>query len=244
MKICLCFIGLQRTISKTYQDIQENVIDNKNKFTIVYVTWKNENIDDFLRIYPDSIIHRVDEVKLEDEEFNKWKFGLNMHISWRRTYNSLDDCLFRYYQHIYLLKKAALFLDYMKESFDLYVRLRTDINISGQIVSSCYDDIKEDTVYFPTAGGSPSSGIGRHSIFGDDTGCPDHYFLGKPSNVLKVLSVIDYVHKYKINYIETRWFPEPTPEENIVQPESTFYKFLIGENISFEFLSNSVQVVR
>ena len=91
MKICLCFIGLQRTISKTYQDIQENVIDNKNKFTIVYVTWKNENIDDFLRIYPDSIIHRVDEVKLEDEEFNKWKIGLNMHISWRRTYNSLDE---------------------------------------------------------------------------------------------------------------------------------------------------------
>jgi hypothetical protein len=238
MKICLCFIGLQRTISKTYQDIQANVIDNKNEFTIVYVTWKNENIDDFLRIYPDSIIHRVDEVKLEDEEFNKWKIGLNMHISWRRTYNSLDDCLFRYYQYTYLLKKAALFLDYMKESFDLYVRLRTDINISGEIVSSYYDDIKEDTVYFPT---EP-----RESIFGGGTGCPEYYFLGKPSIVLKVLSVIDYVHKYKINYIERNqwWFPEPTPEENIVQPESLLYKFLIGENIFIEFLNNSIHIVR
>ena len=30
MKICLCFIGLQRTISRTYQNIEQNIIDDIN----------------------------------------------------------------------------------------------------------------------------------------------------------------------------------------------------------------------
>ena len=80
MKICLCFIGLQRTISRTYQNIEINIIDTTNEFTKVFVTWKNENIDIFLSLYPDTIIHRVDEVSQEDEEFKKWKDGLKMHL--------------------------------------------------------------------------------------------------------------------------------------------------------------------
>ena len=237
MKICLCFTGLQRTISRNYQNIEENIIDTTNEFTKVFVTWKNENIDEFLSIYPDTIVHRVTEVSQEDEEFKKWKVGLQMHISWRRTYEP-DFALFRYYQQIYLWKKAALFLDSIKESFDLMMRLRTDITILGKIVSSHYSYMRDNTLYFPN---KP-----RNSIFGNGTGCPDYYFIGKPSNVIKALCILDYLHKYRVTYTEsnTKWFPEPVIEENIIQPESSMYIFLKEENIEIEYLNNTIEVIR
>ena len=236
MNICICFTGLQRTIDRTYKNIESSLIDKENTFTKVFVTWRNENINTFLSIYPDMVVHRVDEVTPEDEEFKKWKDGLQMHISWRRTYQP-EVALFRYYQQIYLWKKAALFLS-MNESFDLMIRVRSDITISGDIVSSQYNDMKENTLYFPT---EP-----RHSIFNNGTGCPDYYFIGKPSVVIKALSIVDYLHKYKITYKEsdTMWFPEPVIEENIIQPESSMYIFLKGEGIDINFLNNTIDIIR
>jgi len=237
MKICICYIGLQRTISKTYLNLEENIIDNKNEFIRIYVTWKNENIDSFLSLFPNTIVHRVDEVTIEDEDFKKWKLGLQMHISWRRTYDP-EYALFRYYQQIYLWKKAAMFINSIKDSFDLMLRLRTDITISGKLINNYYENIKENSIYFPT---EP-----RQSILGNGTGCPDHLFMGKASIIIKALSIIDYLYKYKIDYIEygKQWFTEPTKEENIIQPESSLYQFLIGENINIEFMDNKIDIIR
>jgi len=236
MKICLCFTGLQRTINKTYQNIESNLINSENEFIKIFVTWKNENIDTFISIYPDTTIHRVDEITIENEEFKKWKEGLQMHISWRRTCEP-DIALFRYYQQIYLWKKAAEVLQSYQNEFDLYMRVRTDINILGDPVCD-YNNIKENTIYFPN---EP-----RHSIFGNGTGCPDYYFIGKPSVVIKALCILDYLHKYRVTYTEsnTMWFPEPVIEENIIQPESSMYIFLKGEGINIEYLNNRIEVIR
>jgi hypothetical protein len=237
MKICLCFTGLQRTINKTYQNIESNLINGENEFIKLFITWKNENIDTFISIYPDTIIYRVDEITIEDEEFKKWKEGLQMHISWRRTYEP-DIALFRYYQQIYLWKKAADVLQSHQNEFDLYIRVRTDINISGNIVSSQYNNIKENTIYFPN---EP-----RNSIFENGTGCPDYYFMGKPSVVIKALCILDYLHKYRVTYTEsnTKWFPEPMIEENVIQPESSMYIFLKSENMEIEYLNNIIEIIR
>ena len=75
---------------------------------------------------------------------------------------------------------------------------------------------------------------------------PDYYFVGKPDVVLKALSILDYLDRYKINYIEDnpKWFPSPTQEDNIIQPETSMYTFLEGEGISMQFLENSIEIVR
>jgi hypothetical protein len=125
-----------------------------------------------------------------------------------------------------------------ENEFDLCIRIRTDINISGNIVSSYYNSIKENTIYFPS---EP-----KHSIFYDETGCPDYYFIGKQSVVTKALSILDYLHKYRVTYTEsnTKWFPNSTIEENIIQPESSMYIFLKGEGINIEYLNNRIEVIR
>jgi hypothetical protein len=49
---------------------------------------------------------------------------------------------------------------------------------------------------------------------------------------MKTLSIVDYVYKYKYG------------QYNTVQPESTMYLFLKGENISIEFLPYSIELIR
>jgi hypothetical protein len=240
MKICLCFIGLQRTVDKTYENIRSNLINGENEYTKFYVTWKNENIDRFLSIYPDAVIYKVNEVTQEDEGFKKWKDGLQAHISWRRTYDP-EVALFRYYQQIYLWKKAVEALMAHRNDFDILVRLRTDtifINDSGPIYTY-YDMLVEskNSVYFPTGP--------RQSILQEGEGCPDQFFIGKPESVLKALDIIDFLHKYKINYVEKdrKWFDTDTLEENIVQPESSLYYYLKGEGVNICYLPFTVDKV-
>ena len=239
MKICLCFIGLQRTISRTYQNIEINIIDTTNEFTKVFVTWKNENIDIFLSLYPDTIIHRVDEVSQEDEEFKKWKDGLQMHISWRRTYEP-DFALFRYYQQIYLWKKASEFLVSYKNEFDLFMRLRSDSIFLNNPIHEYYNIMLESelSIFFPS---EP-----RQSILKEGEGCPDQFFIGKPESVLKALQIIDFLHKYKITYIEKHimLYPVDTLEENIIQPESSLYYYLKGEGVDIKYLPTVINILR
>lgn len=237
MKICICFTGLQRTIHQTHQNIVSQIINPKHEYGIIFVTWRNESTDRFLSIFPQACVHYIDEITIDNEEFQQWKHSFQMHISWRRTYES-TYALFRYFQQIYLWRETARFLSNFKEQFDLFMRIRTDIHILKYPVHLSYETIEDNTLYFPS---EP-----KHSIFNNQKGCPDYYFLGRPSVVIKALSILDYLHKYKIRYIEDnpKWFPVPTLEENIVQPESSMYIFLEGEKINIEFLDNSIEIIR
>lgn len=237
MKICLCFTGLERTIERTYQNLLIQIANPEHEYAIVFTTWKNESTEKFRSIFPNAHIHTVEAITIENEEFQKWKDSFQMHISWRRTYEP-TYALFRYFQQIYLWREAARFLQPFCSTFDLCMRIRTDIHILGNPVYPCYPTIKENMLCFPS---EP-----RHSIFGNHKGCPDYYFLGKPDVVLKALSILDYLEKYKINYIEDnpKWFPSPTQEDNIIQPETSMYIFLEGEGISMQFLDNSIEIVR
>lgn len=241
MKLCVCFTGLERTILQNRVNILSNIIDisknDEHEIGIVFVTWKSESTTTFEDLFPMATIHRIDDITIEEEGFQTWKNSIQMHISWRRTYEP-SYALFRYYQQIYLWKKAALFLENFKDHFDLFMRMRNDVQINGVPIHTCYSMIEENALYFPT---SP-----RHSILGNEKGCPDYYFVGKPSIVIKALSIVDYLYKYKINYLEEnkKWFDEPTYEENIIQPETSMYLFLEGENIKIHFLENSIEVIR
>ena len=86
----------------------------------------------------------------------------------------------------------------------------------------------------------------RQSILKEGEGCPDQFFIGKPESVLKALQIIDFLHKYKITYIEKHimWYPVDTLEENIIQPESSLYYYLKGEGVDIKYLPTVINILR
>lgn len=240
MNICLCFIGLQRTFEKTYKNIIESLIHNDgSKFYILYVTWESENTDLFKNVFPFATIAKFPDITMEYKEFQSWKKNLQMHISWRRTYEP-DMALFRYFQQIYLWKQTAIILKQLSNTFDIIARLRTDVRYSSPIYPIYHRILATDatSIYF--------SKYQEQYILNEGECCPDQFFIGKPDAMIKILEIMDYVDLYKINYIERKrkWFTNDTLETNILQPESTLYYFLKGENLSFTYLDTEIEVVR
>lgn len=223
MKIGLYFTGLERTVKKTYQNLYENIIDTNHMYDIVFFTWENESIKDFKDCFPESKIVYLEKIDINNEEFQDWKKDLQIHESWYGKYKTNENSLFNYYRHIYIWKQVSRYLE--TKTYDLVIRCRTDIMINGILAKSQFNNISPNTVYVAN---EP-----RHGAFGNwSEGCPEYVMFGKQDVMMKILNVVDYVNKYKYG------------QNNIVQPESTMYLFLKGENISIEFLPYSIELIR
>jgi hypothetical protein len=223
MKIGLYFTGLERSIKKTYQNLYESIIDTNYIYDIVFVTWENESIKDFKDCFPESKIVYLEKIDISDKGFQDWKKDLQIHESWLGKYKTNENSLFNYYRQIYLWKETSRYLE--TRTYDLVIRCRTDIMINGILPISQFDKISLNTVYFPNGP--------RHGAFGDwYQGCPDYIMFGKQDVMMKTLSIVDYINKYKYGEAKT------------VQPESTMFLFLKGENISIEFLPYSIELIR
>ena len=231
MKITLIFTGLERTIEKTHANIKENLIDSTNTFCIYFITWKNEPVNKFLTYFPEATIFHTDPIDINTKDFQEWKSDLNIHPSWLGKYITNENGLFNYYRQIYLWKEASKKMESM--SSDLFIRCRTDIIMKGlepKLYYNLYDKIDIDTIFMPN---EP-----RQGAFGDwSKGCPDYVMIGKKRVLQKALSIVDYANKYKYNNTETGQY-------NTIQPESTMYLFLNGENIEINYLNFTIEVIR
>lgn len=239
MRICLCFLGLQRTFRTTSARILSRVLDENHSYSVVYVTWESESVNDLVEVLPNTTVVRIPDVKQEGPEFSAWKQGLQMHISWRRTYEP-EVALFRYFQQIYLWNQAALLLSPHAHSFDLMVRLRTDVIYSHPLFPFYEGALldQQPSVWFSENPG--------HYIFKEGQCCPDQVFFAKPKEFLHALSILNHVHDYRLNYLETnrKWFLNDTWERNILQPESTLFYYLKGSGIQIHYLPVSIEVIR
>ena len=223
MKIGLYFTGLERSIKKTVDNLYESIVDTNHIYDIVFVTWENESIKDFKDCFPESKIVYLENIDISNKEFQDWKKDLQIHESWLGKYKTNENSLFNYYRQIYLWKETSRYLE--TKTYDLVVRCRTDIIINGNLPKFQFNNISPNTVYFPNGP--------RHGAFGNwYEGCPDYIMFGKQDVIMKSLSIVDYIDKYKYG------------QTNIIQPESTMYLFLKGENISIEFLSYSIELIR
>lgn len=238
MKILACFIGLERTIDKTSENIKKYIINSEHEYKFIFVTWKSESSKKIELEFPNIEIFKVNDISDKDAEFLSWNSNLQMHISWIRRYGSNDIALFNYYRQIYLLKKTSEILENNFMNYDCVIRLRTDNIISGSYIYPYFKFINDNNIIFPNGP--------RHDILRNGQGCPTYIFIGKPIIVIKALKIIDYVQKYKISYVETSlgWFNVPTRQENIIQDESTFFLFLHGEGINITFMNNHIELSR
>ena len=239
MRICLCFLGLQRTFDQTAEKILAAILDSSHVYFPIYVTWESEPVDVISRVLPTTKIVRIPDVKQDGPEFSAWKQNLQMHISWRRTYEP-EVALFRYFQQIYLWNQAALYLSPFAKSFDLMVRLRTDVVYSHPLFPF-YERALQDqqpSVWF--------SENPRQSIGNEGECCPDQIFFAKPNEFLHTLSILRHAHQYTVNYLETnrKWFPIDTWERNILQAESTLFYYVKGSGFQVHFLPISIEIIR
>jgi hypothetical protein len=243
MHICICFLGLVRTFDSVVHELKQSLIDDTNTYTILYVTWETEDTERFEAEFPGAAVIKIPIIDMSLPLFQEWKQGLQMHVSWRRTYGHNDRSLFRYFLQIYLWDAASALLKSLPffSSIDVLVRTRTDIVIEGPPLHTMYPLVtmnKKNFVFFPN---SP-----RQGILEDDEGCPDQLFFGSPESMCHCLHTLKYTQKYKKTYVETRtrWYSEPTIEENIVQPESTLYSMVVGEGLIPFFVPMNVDVRR
>lgn len=236
-------MGLQRTLEKTVLQLKQSLFDVTNTYTILFVTWENEDTQFFESQFPNATVIRIPPITIDFPFFQTWKEGLQMHVSWRMTYLEKDVALFRYFLQIYLWMRAAEILKASPffASVDLLVRARTDIYIEGPPLHSFYNIALLNEPKYIYFANSP-----RHFIDKEGEGCPDYLFFGSPQSVCRCLEILQYAHRYKQTYIETRkmWYPVATQEENILQPESTLYAMVVGEGFVPCFLPLNINTCR
>jgi len=223
MNILICFIGLQRSISQTHNNLKKSIYDNNNKFITIFVTWESENTDEFIRCFPEAIIYKIPNIYINNNaEFDKWSSNINMHCSWIGTYLSNRDALFNYYRQIYLWYKSALILETYKE-IDIIIRCRTDIEVNGDTIKEYYARLNINDILFPK---EPKYG------FLENCDCPDTLFMGKPTTVISVLKILDH-----IEYIYNTY-------NHPIQPETTMYFMVKYKKYNLQYMNNSINICR
>lgn len=222
MNILVCFTGLVRTIEKTINNLKYNLFDSKHNITVIFVTWDYENTDNFTKEFPEAKIYKIPSVSIEDPNFIEWKKNTIMHYSWIINTGSNDNALFHYYKQLFIWKQAGIIIeDY--DGFDLFVRARTDITLTGNPLNTYYSKVNSSNIFFPDK---------PRKSFIKDKDCPDYFFIASKSIFLYAIKILD-----NINYIFNKY-------KYHIQPELTMYFHLIDKNINIQYMNNSVTIIR
>lgn len=222
IKVLVCFIGLTRTILETVENLRQNIFNENYSFTIVFVTWEGENVEDFINCFPEAIIYYIPTISFDDDHFFEWKKNSIMHSSWIGTYEKNDNALFHYYRQIFLWKQARIILE-KYQYIDIFVRARTDVKLTGQLLNSYYEKVNSSNIFFPN---NP-----RASFIGE-IGCPDFIFVCKSSVFHYALTIVD-----SINYLYNKY--------NIpIQPETIMHFHILDKNIDLNYMDNEITIVR
>lgn len=221
MKVLVCFTGLARTILETSENLKLNLFHKDYSVKLVFVTWDGENVNDFMKCFPEAIIYTIPTISIDDELFLEWKGNTVMHHSWINKYKNNCNALFQYYRQIFLWRQASIILE-KYHSIDVFVRARTDVKLSGQLLHTYYEKVNASNIFFPN---EP-----RFSVIGD-IGCPDYFFIAKSLAFNYSLRIVD-----SINYLYNKY--------NIdIQPESTMHFHLLDKNIQKNYMNNNATIV-
>lgn len=222
MKVLVCFTGLVRTILETSENLKLNLFHKDYSVKLVFVTWDGENVNDFMKCFPEATIYTIPTISSDDKLFLEWKENTVMHSSWIGTYKNNCNALFQYYKQIFLWKQASIILEKYHD-IDVFVRARTDVKLSGQLLHTYYEKVNASNIFFPN---EP-----RYSVIGD-IGCPDYFFMAKSMAFNYSLKIVD-----SINYLYNKYkFP--------IQPETSMHFHLLDKNIEKNYMNNEVTVVR
>jgi|688.fasta_scaffold60659_2 hypothetical protein len=226
MKICINYFGQPRKLEVMDATFNTFLNDDENEIHILWTTWKSENIEEFLRIFPNSYINQIDEPDMNEYKNILYNYTLD-HTNSRKN-------IIHYIKGLYVKYKAsetiANYEQYNKLKFDIVITTRTEtyINCAGKLNKYYQQIINND---------SNSVYVASHPTFDiyNNGSYPDVMLISSSDTMKKALTQINVIDKCNVN--GTNWF----------HPETASYKSLIilGINIiqlDFSAFSQLLQI--
>ena len=201
MNICINIYGQQRNLDNTIKTINQ-IIDNTNKFTILYTGWNHEEML-FEKYFPNSYVNRIEKNnKIIEEYKDKYNF---IKIDQTNKHKSLEHIITGFFIKS---KSINTINNYMKTNniiFDLIITIRTDTIIYYNTKVNFNEVSSLSKVY-----------ICKERDFNHykQGACNDVFVMSNYNNMVKILNQIEYLDKVTLN-------------DNITfHPETSFYKYL------------------
>jgi len=203
MNICIGFHGQVRNFKQNGNNLKSQIIDDndKNNYIVLFSTWENEPIQDFLDIFP---IAYVKQYAIEDNTKMFWDSNISMDIT--NSYKKLID-FWRYQkslENLYLLIEEYEQKNNIK--FDLILRIRPDIKLNMNLCEY-YFYPQKGHIYVPSQPNYDIFGIGAY---------PDLLALGGNEEMKDILNGI-YVVKFCTIIING---------DKIIHPETLAYSIV------------------
>lgn len=197
--VCINFIGQPRNIDNAFKMYNKYLFNQKYSYTILYTTWKSENVDKFKNTFNTSYIRLVN---IRNIDFFK-KYD-NYIVDPSNPNKTLYHCLLGLYIKY---ESGNTIKEYSKNnniSFDIIVTLRTDTQINDNI-TKYYDEILENQIMVASEY--------RFDIYNSGA-CPDTFSIGTFDTMLKTLNQVNDFSDCIIN------------NTNYYHPETSFFKYL------------------
>jgi hypothetical protein len=209
MKVCINYFGQPRKLEVMNITYDTFLKDDKNDIHILWTTWKSENINEFMTIFPNAYINQIDEPNMDNYSHITTKYRMDP--------GSPNKTIDHYIKGLYVKYKSSDTISNYEYNnninFDIIITTRIDtyINSSGKF-NKYYDDIINKNSVF--VGSGPKFNVYNNGAY------PDVISIAKPDIMKKSLNQISIIDKCNVN--NTNWF----------HPETSFYKSFIAQNIN------------
>ena len=203
LNICLNYYGQPRDTEITKNTFNTFINTNNINYYIVYTTWKDEKIDEFQQLFPNSYINLVDKPDMQnyDNLINNYRLD-NSSILNRKS-------LEHYIMGLYIRKMSYTSIIAFEEknniNFDFIVSLRPDIYLDNHLCNF-YDIIRTNLDNVVYVANNPT-----FAIYYNQPALPEGMFISNKINSKKILEQLDILDKCVVN------------NTNFFHPESSFY---------------------
>jgi hypothetical protein len=209
MNICVNIFGQIKNIEYLKQTIETSILDNNNKFHILFTTWNDTDINQMKNIFPNCYIKQYNSPDLINYEHLICNYKLDItQISEKK--------MERYLLGFYIKSKCQeTIIEYENNNnikFDIIITIRTYTRLYNEAyLQQYYSILKENIIYTAE---EPSFAIYSMPAY------PDTFTMSKRDCGLDILNVFDVLEKCTIN------------NTNIFHPETSAYQIVIKKNFS------------
>jgi hypothetical protein len=218
MNICINFYGQQRDMSNCINMLSNNLLDNKNKFYILYTGWKNEE-PLFEKMINPCFVRRITADK--DKIDNYLKKYSNIQLDATNVANSkiFENIIYGFYIKNESINTINECINKFAIHFDLFLTLRIDTKILTPLFNE-YEYIKQK--------GFQNVYVSKKDRLDWDIykvgAISDFICISNYENTVKILNQLDNLQHCLIG------------NTSMFHPETSFCKYLNYNNFNIERL--------
>ena len=192
MKIALCFSGQPRDLKECHENINKNLIDGYDVDVYAHAWWSEDMAgteykpnsvkflekadEEFAKLYKPKKSVFENQIKFDTSSCNHYNLGVCVWLS------DLKKCYFNMKSAYYSMAKSFELALSSNESYDFYVRCRTDLLFPKKLK---YEELNSDTLY-----------IGDGRTAGWDRFFSDWFACGSKANIQKYCQIYEKFDSY------------------------------------------------